>query len=92
MGASQTECASPSTPPIISANAPFVAFSQAVKDGSFLVVTLLSIPSSATHGPNMDFSSDEGSEEVIEDFEDKPILKKRVSDSNEDDGSDHEAE
>ena len=46
--ASQTESASPAIPSVISASNPFDALSQAVKDGSSLVVTPLSIPSSAT--------------------------------------------
>lgn len=33
-GVSQTECTSPTTPPIISTSDPFVALSQAVKNGS----------------------------------------------------------
>ena len=58
---------------------PFAALSQATKDGSSLVVTLSSIPSSATHGPDMDLSS-EGFEDVLEDSDDEPVLKKRISD------------
>ena len=87
---SQTESASPSTPLIISTSDPFVAVSQAVKDGYSLVVTPSSIPSSTTRGPNEDLSSDEGSEEVLEDFDDKPTMKKRISDSDEKDCGEHE--
>ncbi|KAL0016294.1 hypothetical protein SO802_003363 [Lithocarpus litseifolius] len=54
--ATQTEIASLVTPLVISTNDPFAALSQAMKDGSSLVVTPSSIPSS------------EGSEEVFEDF------------------------
>ena len=50
------------------------------------VVTPSSIPSSATQKPNADLSSNEGSKEVLEDSEDEPIMRTRVSDSNEDDG------
>ena len=46
--ASQTGSVSLATPPVISASDSFVALSQAVKDGSSLVVTPSSIPSSAT--------------------------------------------
>ena len=48
MGASHTRSASPTTPLVISASDPFVTLSQAMKDGSLLVVTPSSIPSSAT--------------------------------------------
>ena len=46
----QTEVASPVTPLVISTSDPFAVLSQAVKDGSSLVVTPSSIPSSATCG------------------------------------------
>ena len=74
---SQTESASHVTSPVISASDPFAALSQAVKDVSSLVVTHASIPSSATRGPDVDLSFDEESEEVLEDFEDEPTIKKR---------------
>ena len=51
-----------------------------MKDGSSLVVTPSSIPSSATCGPDADLSSDEGSEEVLEYSNDEPTMKKRISD------------
>ena len=54
----QTEVASPATPLVISTSDPFATLSQVVKDGSSLVVTLSSIPSSATHGPNANLSSE----------------------------------
>ena len=54
VGAPQIGNASPTTPHVISACNPFVAFSQAMKDGSSLVVTP-SIPSSTTRGPNVDY-------------------------------------
>ncbi|KAL0008740.1 hypothetical protein SO802_010242 [Lithocarpus litseifolius] len=89
--AAQTEAVSPATPLIIFANNPFAALSQAMKDGSSLVVTPSSIPSSTTRGPDADLSS-EDSEEVLEDPEDEPTMKKRISKSNEEDDGDHEAE
>ena len=58
---SQTEIASLTTPLIISTSDPFTALSQAVKDGYSLVVTPLSIPSSATCRLDADLSSNEGS-------------------------------
>ena len=78
----QTEAASPTTSLVISTSDPFVALSQTVKDGSSLIVTPSSIPSSATRGPNMDLSS-EGFEDVLEDPDDEPVLKKKISDSDE---------
>lgn len=84
MEASQTESTSPATPPlIISASDPFIALSHAVKDGSSLVVNLSSIPSSATRVPDTDLSSDEGFEEVLEDSDDKSVVRTRVFDSDE---------
>ena len=68
-----------------------MTLSQAVKDGSFFVVTPSSIPSSTTLGPNAKLSS-EGSNKVLEDSDDKPSMKKRISDSDEEEGGDHEAE
>ena len=87
---SQTRSASLATPPVNSTSDPFAAFSQSIKDGFFLVVTPSSILIFATYGPNTDLSSDEGSEEVLEDDEDEPIAKKRVFDFDEDDGGEHE--
>ena len=55
-----------------------------MKDGSSLVVTPSSIPSSVTHGPNADLSS-KGSEDILEDLDDEPTMKKRISDSEEED-------
>lgn len=81
--AAQTKVASPTGPLVISTSDPFAALSQVVKDGSSLVVTPSSIPSSTTCGPNADLSS-EGSEDVLEDPDDEPSKKKRVSDSNKD--------
>ena len=56
-----------------------------MKDGSSLVVIPSSIPSSATRGLNMDLSS-EGSEDILEDPDDELVLKKRISNSD-DEGS-----
>ena len=57
----------------------------AVKDGFSLVVILSSIPSSATRGPDVDLSSDEGFKEVLEDSEDELVMKTTVSEFDEDD-------
>lgn len=63
-----------------------------MKDGSFLVVTPSSIPSSATRGPNANLSLDEGWEDVLEDSEDEPVMKTRVSDFDKNsDGDEQEA-
>ena len=62
-----------------------------MKDGSSLVVTLSSIPSSATHGPDADLSF-EGSEDVLEDPNDEPTMKKMASDFEEEESVEHEAE
>ena len=51
-----------------------------MKDGSSLVVTPSSIPSSATRGLDANLSSEE-SKNILEDPEDEPVLKKRISDS-----------
>ena len=56
-----------------------------MKDDSSLVVIPSSIPSSATRGPDVDLSS-KGSKDVLEDLDDEPVLKKRISNSN-DEGS-----
>ena len=87
----QTEAASPVTLPIISINDPFVVLSQAVKDGSSLVVTPSSIPSSTTHGPDVDLSF-KGSKDILEDPDDEPVSKKRISDSDEEENVLPEAE
>ena len=71
----QTEVASPVTPFVISTSDPFAVLSQAVKDGSSLVVTPSSIPNFATRGPNVDLSS-EGSKDILEDLDDEPVSKK----------------
>ena len=63
----------PVTPLVISTDYPFAALSQAVKDGSFLVVTPSSIPISATCGLDAALSSEE-SEDILKDLDDEPIL------------------
>ena len=83
-GASQAGSASPTTPLVILASDPFVALSQAVKDGSSLVVTLSSIPSSFTHGPDAGLSSNERSEEAFEDSKGELVMRKRLYDFDED--------
>ena len=62
-----------------------------MNDSSSLVVTPSSIPSFATHGPDADLSS-KGSDNVLEDPNDEPTKKKRISDSDEDESVDFEIE
>ena len=57
-----------------------------MKDGSSLVVTLSSIPSFATCGLDVDLSSEE-SEDILKDPEDEPVLKKKISDSDEEESA-----
>ena len=91
LGSTQTEVASPTIPLVISTSDPFAALSQNVKDGSSLVVTPSSIPSSATREPNADLSS-ERSEEVLEDPDNEPTKKETISDSNEEESVDSKTE
>ena len=63
-----------------------------MKDGSSLVATLSSIPSSTNRGPDVDLSSNEGSNEVLDNSKDESIMKKMVSDFDEDDGGERETE
>ena len=91
LAASQTKVASPATPFVISTSDRFAALSQALKDNSSLVVTPSSILHSATRKPDADLSS-EGSEDIIDDSNDEPAVKKRIFYSNEEEGDDHEAE
>ena len=84
--AASTKATSLILPLVISTSDPFTALSQAVKDGSSLVVTPSSIPSSATRGPDASLSSEEF-EDILEDPEDEPILKKRISDSDEEENA-----
>ena len=60
----------PVTPLIISTGDPFAALSQAMKDGSSLVVTPSSIPISATRGPDANLSSEEF-EDILKDPDDE---------------------
>ena len=78
----QTKTTSPVLLLVISTSDPFAAISKATKGGASLVVTPSSIPGSATHGPDSDLSS-EGSDDVFEDPNDAPVLKKRIFDSDE---------
>ena len=55
------------------------------------MVTPSSISSSATRGPNGELSS-EGSEDVLEDPDDEPTMKKKISDSDEEESANHEVE
>ena len=89
--ATQTEVASPTTPLIISTSDPFATLSQAVKDGSSLVVTPSSTLSSAMRGPKANLFS-EGSEDVLKDPNDEPTKKKRISDSDEEESVNSETE
>ena len=82
----QAEAISPILPLVISTSDPFTALSQAVKDGSSLVLTPSSIPSYAMRGPDADLSSKE-SKDILEDPEDEPVLKKRISDSDEEENA-----
>ena len=74
----QTEVTYSAAPLVSSTSDPFAALSQAMKDGSSLVVTPYSILSSATRGLDVDLSF-KGFEDVLEDPNDKPKMKKRVS-------------
>ena len=53
-----------------------------------MLVTPSSIPISATHVLDVELSPNEGPKEVLEDSDDEPIMKMRVSNSN--DASDDE--
>ena len=59
-----------------------------MKDGSSLVVTPSSIPSSTTRGPDTDLSS-EGFEDVFKGRNDEPTMKKKVLDSEEEESAEH---
>ena len=69
-------------PLVISTSDPFADISQAAKGSASLVVTPSSIPGSATRGPDLDLSS-KGSANIFEDPNDAPVLKKTISDSDE---------
>ena len=78
----QTKITSPILPLVISSRDPFADISQAVKGSASLVVTHSSIPGSATRGPDLDQSS-EGSADIFEDPNDVLVLKRTISDSDE---------
>ena len=82
----ETKTASSVLPLVISTSDPFAALSQAAKDGASLVVTPFSISGSTTRGLDTDLSS-EGFDEILEDPDDAPILKKRISDSDEEESA-----
>ena len=71
---------------MISSSDPFADISQAAKGSASLVVTPSSIPGSATRGPDLDLSS-EGSADIFEDPDDVPVLKRTISDSDEEDSA-----
>ena len=81
LAAVQTEAASPILPLVISTSDPFAALSQAVKDDSSLVVTPSSFPA-LPHVVLM-WTCPPRSLRTLEDLEDEPVLKKRISDFNE---------
>ena len=57
-----------------------------MKDGSSLILTPSSIPSSTMCGPDADLSSEE-SKDILEDPKDESVLKKRISDSDEEEST-----
>ena len=81
----QTKTTSPALPLVISTSDPFADISQAMKGSASLVVTPSSILGSATRGLDPDLSL-EGSNDIFEDPNDAPMLKKTISDSD-DEGS-----
>ena len=85
LAAVQTEAASPILPLVISTSDPFAVLSQAVKDGSSLVVT----PSSFLALPHvvLMWTCPPRSLRTLEDLEDEPVLKKRISDFNEEESA-----
>ena len=82
----QTKTAPFVLPLVISTSDPFAVISQAAKGGASLVVTPSSIPDSATHGPDTNLSS-EGSDDILKDPDDAPILKKRIFDFDEEESA-----
>ena len=62
-----------------------------MKDGSSVVVAPSSIPSSTTRGPDVDLSF-EGSKDILEDSDDEPVLKKKISESDDEESVPLEAE
>ena len=82
----QTKTSPSILPLVIFTSDPFAVISQAAKGGASLVITPSSIPGSTTCGPNTDLSS-EGSDDILEDPDDAPILKKRISNSDEEESA-----
>ena len=82
----QTKTTSPVLPLVISTSDPFAAISQAAKGGASLVVTPSSIPGSTTRGPDPDLSLEE-SDDIFEELDDAPVLKKRIFDSDEEESA-----
>ena len=78
----QTKTTSPILSLVILTSDPFADISQAAKGSASLVVTPSSIPGSATRGPDLDLSS-KGSADIFEDLDDVPVLKRTISDSDE---------
>ena len=78
----QAKTTSPVLLLVISTSDPFAAISQAAKGSASFVITPPSIPGSAIRGPDPDLFS-EGSDDILEDPDDAPVLKKRISDSDE---------
>ena len=81
----QTKITPSILPLVISSSDPFADISQAAKGSTSLVVTP-SIPGSATRGPDLDLSS-EGSANIFEDPDDVPVLKRTISDFDEEDSA-----
>ena len=65
---------------VISSSDPFATLPQAIGCGPSLMITPSSIPSSATKMPDVERLHNEASDEVLEDSDDEPIVKTRVSD------------
>ena len=76
----QTKTASSVLPLVISTSDLFAALCQDAKDSVSLVVTPSSIFGSNTRGPDTDLFSGEF-DDILEDLDDAPILKKKISDS-----------
>ena len=67
---------------MISTSDLFADISQAAKGSASLVVTPSSIPGSATRGPDLDLSL-KGFADIFEDLDDVPVMKRTISDSDE---------
>ena len=82
----QTKITPSILPLVISSSDPLADISQAAKGSASLVVTPSSIPGSATRGPDLDLSL-KGSADIFEDPNDVPVLKRTISDSDEEDSA-----